>query len=170
MTPDLEIGLSVVPSSLRVMRRDSGIAGTGAGHVRGTSLDSDAAAWLAAMSQIDVSGLDESGALEAITSLERLKRAASAAQARLSVRVDELARRRPRAEGIPPERLGAGVGAQVALARMESRYRGGRDLGLAKALVFELPIHRAVGPASRRRRGGWRSRESGRSRPGPADR
>ncbi|HEX9089375.1 MAG TPA: DUF222 domain-containing protein, partial [Arthrobacter sp.] len=35
--------------------------------------------------------------------------------------------------------LGAGVGAQIALARRESPARGGRLLGLAKALVTEMP-------------------------------
>jgi len=77
--------------------------------------------------------------LAAITALERLKRHASALQARLSVRVDELARARQRTAGRPREQLGAGVGSQIALARMESPHRGGRDLGLAKALVGELP-------------------------------
>jgi hypothetical protein len=60
-------------------------------------------------------------------------------QARLSVRVDELARGRQRADAEPPERLGAGIGTQIALARMESPHRGGRHHGLAKALMSELP-------------------------------
>jgi hypothetical protein len=47
--------------------------------------------WLAALSRIDPGGFDEAGGLVAITGLERLKRAAAAAQARLSVRVEELA-------------------------------------------------------------------------------
>jgi len=139
MTPDRGVGLSVFPSSVQIMKRDSGIACTGSGHVGRRSFEVGAVAWVAALSEMDASGLDESAALGAITSLERLKRAASAAQARLSVHVDQLARRRQRAEAIRAERLGAGVGAQVALARMESPYRGGRDLGLGKALVFELP-------------------------------
>jgi hypothetical protein len=40
---------------------------------------------------------------------------------------------------MPREKLGAGVGSQIALVRMESPHGGGRDLGLAKALVSELP-------------------------------
>jgi hypothetical protein len=71
--------------------------------------------------------------------LEQLKRAACAAQARLAVRVDELARRRQRAAGRSGEQLGAGVGAQIALARLESPHRGSRHLGLAKTLHAELP-------------------------------
>jgi hypothetical protein len=94
---------------------------------------------LSALSQIDPSRLDEAGALETITVLERLKRGTAAVQARLSVRVDELARARQRREGTPRDQVGAGVGHQIALARMESPHRGGRDLGLAKALIAELP-------------------------------
>ena len=41
--------------------------------------------------------------------------------------------------GTPAEQLGAGVGAQVALARRESPAKGGRLLGLAEALVTEMP-------------------------------
>ena len=41
--------------------------------------------------------------------------------------------------GCPPPELGAGVGAQIALARRESPAKGGRLLGLAKALVTEMP-------------------------------
>jgi hypothetical protein len=131
--------MSVAAFSVRVMRRDSGIATTGAGHVGGSSYAAHLTEWVTAVAEIDPSELDEAAALDAITSLERVKRAASAAQARLSVHVDQLARRRQRAEGISAERLGAGVAAQIALARLESPHRGGRDLGLAKALVLEMP-------------------------------
>lgn len=41
--------------------------------------------------------------------------------------------------GIPADELGKGVAAQIALARRESPARGGRLLGLAKALVTEMP-------------------------------
>jgi hypothetical protein len=111
----------------------------GGAHTGASTRQADPADLLSALSQIDPSRLDEAGALETITALERFKRAASAVQARLSVRVDELARVRQRKEGTPRERLGAGVGTQIALARMESPHRGGRDLGLAKALISELP-------------------------------
>jgi hypothetical protein len=118
------------------MRRDSGFVGGGQG---GTSTHrADPGAWLSALSGIDPVRLDEVGALEAITALERLKRAAAATQARLSVRVDALARERQRREGVPDQRVGVGVGAQVASARMESPHGGSRDLGLAKVLVLEM--------------------------------
>ncbi len=104
-----------------------------------SSPEPDPVAWLTALSEFDPSRFDEPSALEAIEALERVKRAASAAQARLSIRVDECARRRQRAQGVSSDRVGSGVGAQVALARMESPHRGGRHLGLAKTLAFELP-------------------------------
>ncbi len=40
---------------------------------------------------------------------------------------------------MPAAKLGAGVGAQIALARRESPAKGGRLLGLAKALITEMP-------------------------------
>jgi hypothetical protein len=41
--------------------------------------------------------------------------------------------------GFPAEQRGSGIGAQIALARRESPAKGGRLLGLAKALVTEMP-------------------------------
>ena len=63
----------------------------------------------------------------------------SARQARLSVAFDLVQRRKQAAAGMPADQLGAGVAAQIALARRESPAKGGRLLGLAKALVTEMP-------------------------------
>ena len=63
----------------------------------------------------------------------------AARQARLSVAFDQLQRRQQSDLGIPAEQLGAGIGAQIALARRESPAKGNRLLGLAKALVIEMP-------------------------------
>ena len=52
---------------------------------------------------------------------------------------DLLQRRAQASQGVPAEQLGAGVGAQIALARRESPAKGGRLLGLAKALVTDMP-------------------------------
>ena len=60
-------------------------------------------------------------------------------QARITVAFDLLQRREQAAAGVPAAELGAGVGAQIALARRESPAKGGRLLGLAKALVTEMP-------------------------------
>ena len=74
-----------------------------------------------------------------IRALEDRKSALAARQARLSVAFDLLQRREQADAGMPAAELGAGVGAQIALARRESPAKGGRLLGLAKALVTEMP-------------------------------
>ena len=139
MTAPGGIRLSVVIYRLVVMRQDSGISGSGAGLPGASTLVAEADRWLTALMELEPGEFDEKGALEAITALERLKRAAAGAQARLSVRVDERARARQRDEGVRADKLGRGVGAQIALARLESPHKGGRHLGLAKALASELP-------------------------------
>jgi len=74
-----------------------------------------------------------------IRTLEDRKSALSARQARLSVAFDLLQRREQRALGVPAAEIGAGVAAQIALARRESPAKGNRLLGLAKALATEMP-------------------------------
>ncbi|NWL35685.1 HNH endonuclease, partial [Paenarthrobacter nitroguajacolicus] len=77
--------------------------------------------------------------IEQLRVLEEMKSAITALQARVAVAFD-LARRAEQAEtGVPVSERGSGVGAQVALARRESPNRGSRLLGLAKALVMEMP-------------------------------
>ena len=82
---------------------------------------------------------DSTRIIDRIRELEDEKSAAAAEQARLAVTFDLLQRREQAAAGVPAERLGAGIGAQIALARRESPAKGGRLLGLAKALVTEMP-------------------------------
>ena len=79
------------------------------------------------------------GLIDEIREFEDLKCALAARQARHAVAFDLLQRREQADAGTPAEQLGAGVGAQVALARRESPAKGGRLLGLAKALVTEMP-------------------------------
>jgi hypothetical protein len=82
----------------------------------------------------------ESAALiEQLRELEDLKSAAAALQARIAVAFDLLQRRTQAEAGVPAAELGAGVAAQIGLARRESPARGGRLLGLAKALATEMP-------------------------------
>ncbi|KUM39125.1 HNH endonuclease signature motif containing protein [Arthrobacter sp. EpRS71] len=89
-------------------------------------------------------GLSQSGSvsadlMEQLRVLEEMKSAITALQARVAVAFD-LAQRAEQAEaGVPVSERGQGVGAQVALARRESPNRGSRLLGLAKALVVEMP-------------------------------
>ena len=87
----------------------------------------------------DVPELDGARLIAEIRALEDRKSALSARQARLSVAFDLLQRREQADAGMPAAELGAGVGAQIALARRESPAKGGRLLGLAKALVTEMP-------------------------------
>ena len=87
----------------------------------------------------DVAELNGAQLIAEIRALEDQKSALAARQARLSVAFDLLQRREQADAGMPAAELGAGVGAQIALARRESPAKGGRLLGLAKALVTEMP-------------------------------
>ena len=82
---------------------------------------------------------DSAGMIDQLRVLEEVKSASAALQARIAVAFDLLQRRAQTTLGIPAEQLGAGIGAQIALARHESPAKGGRLLGLAKALVTEMP-------------------------------
>ncbi|WJR35538.1 DUF222 domain-containing protein [Mycobacteroides immunogenum] len=77
--------------------------------------------------------------VERIGELERVKATAAAEQARAAVLLDRARREDEAANGVPLRRQGTGVAAEVALARQDSPARGGRHLGLAKALVNEMP-------------------------------
>ncbi len=77
--------------------------------------------------------------IDQLRALEQLKSAAAAAQARITADLDESVRAAHAARGIPAERQGRGVAGQIALARQESPYKGGRHLGLAKVLAGEMP-------------------------------
>lgn len=77
--------------------------------------------------------------IEQISLLESLKGAASGAQARVTVAFDASQREQQAARGVPVRERGRGIAAQVALARRESPARGSRHLGLARALVHEMP-------------------------------
>ena len=84
-------------------------------------------------------GCESAALIDQIRELEDQKSALAARQARLSVAFDLLQRREQADAGMPADELGAGVAAQIALARRESPAKGGRLLGLAKALVTEMP-------------------------------
>src|SRR5450830_738474 len=109
---------------------------TSAGDVRITQLSRNASDVLAAGLP---AGSRAAAIIGEIRALEDRKSAMAARQARLAIAL-ELARRREQADaGIPADQLGAGVGAEVALARRESPAKGSRLLGLARALVTEMP-------------------------------
>ncbi len=83
--------------------------------------------------------LDDASLVDAISSLEQLKAAAAAVQARFTVAFKESQLALQKAAGVRSADQGRGISAQVALARQESPHRAGRLVGLAVALVKEMP-------------------------------
>ena len=79
------------------------------------------------------------GRVEQIAALEELKRAASATQARIAAELVASQRAAQVVAGVRSGRAHRGVGEQVALARRESPHRGGTFVGVANALVHEMP-------------------------------
>ncbi len=93
--------------------------------------------------------VDDAVRVDRIRALEVLKAAASAAQARDAADLHASQRRLQAEAGVPTHELGRGVAAQVALARRDSPHRGGQHLGLATALVHEMPCTMAALEAGR---------------------
>lgn len=94
--------------------------------------------WIVRLLGVDYC-LSNSDRIDQITALEALKGAAAAAQAALTVDLYDQQRAADQADGIRQADTARSVGGQVALARRESPSRGSRDLGLARALVDEMP-------------------------------
>ncbi|NNM44557.1 HNH endonuclease [Knoellia koreensis] len=95
---------------------------------------------LRALARVDGAGMDDAARVDLITTMEQLKGAAAAAQARVTVAfadsqladtADETLRERAQAR--------RSVHAQVALARRASPSLGDRYVGAARALVGEMP-------------------------------
>ncbi|MCX2749040.1 DUF222 domain-containing protein [Arthrobacter sp. MI7-26] len=82
---------------------------------------------------------DSAELINQLRGLEDLKSAIAGTQARIAVAFDAAQRSAEKDLGVPADEQGRGVGAQIALARRESPARGSRLLGLAKALVTEMP-------------------------------
>ena len=82
---------------------------------------------------------DAAGLIDQLRELEDLKSAIAGVQAQIAVAVDVAERQAQADAGVPAAERGNGVGAQIALARRESPVRGSRLLGLARALVTEMP-------------------------------
>ncbi|MDQ3591310.1 MAG: HNH endonuclease, partial [Actinomycetota bacterium] len=102
---------------------------------------SEVVGWSAALRSLTITAPvgDGAGLIDQISALEALKSAASAAQARATVRFAAAQRAAQREAGLPSAAIGRGIAAQVALARRDSPAKGSRHLGLAEALVYELP-------------------------------
>jgi hypothetical protein len=85
------------------------------------------------------SDADEAELIDEIARLERVKSATAAAQARMTAALTERRRAAEAAAGVPRDKQCRGLAGEVALARRDSPNRGGRHLGFATALVFEMP-------------------------------
>lgn len=76
---------------------------------------------------------------DAVERFERLKSCAAAAQARATALWKAKRCAAEDAAGVPVNRRGRGLATEVALARHDAPVQGGRHLGLATALVDEMP-------------------------------
>jgi hypothetical protein len=114
------------------------IAGTTALASEAALTTAELAGWVEALTRLDTR-VDDDERIDQLRALERVKAACAAAQARVTTAFAASQRVAQRAAGVKPRDIGKGIGAQVALARMDSRFKGGRHLGLAEALVQELP-------------------------------
>jgi hypothetical protein len=101
------------------------------------------APWLDLLAHPD-RAVDDAERIEQIRALEELKSAAAAAQAVVTADFVASQRAQQQADGVPDRNLGKGVAGQVALARRESAHRGSRLVGLAQALVHEMPATMAA--------------------------
>lgn len=98
----------------------------------------DLAGWVEALLRLP-SEVPDAERIDRIRLLENVKGAIAAAQAREAVALKRSVVAAEAAGGVPASKRGRGVAAQVALARRESPHRGDRLMGLAEALVNELP-------------------------------
>jgi len=96
------------------------------------------------MAAVDGAGAAEVELIDHLTAMERLKGGLAAAQARVTATLAAARSRAEAARGVPAAERCRGLAAEVALARMESPFRGGRHYGLATALVHEMPETQAA--------------------------
>ena len=94
--------------------------------------------WVDLLATVDGAGESDSALVDALSVLERLKSAAAAAQARITMALDR-SQRADCASESEHRACSRSVAAQVALARHESPHAGNRHLGVARALVEEMP-------------------------------
>ncbi len=77
--------------------------------------------------------------IDQLRQLERLKNAAAAAQARLTMELRQVREAEARAAGRNVKRVPASIAGEVGLARHESPHRAATLLGLATVLASEMP-------------------------------
>lgn len=83
--------------------------------------------------------VDAGGAVDLIGALETLKCVSAAVQATATDAVATITASERKAAGRPKSKWRTGIASQIGLARRESPNKGGRFLGLARALVHEMP-------------------------------
>jgi uncharacterized protein DUF222/HNH endonuclease len=91
-----------------------------------------------------MAAVDGADAVDCISALERLKNAASAAQARLTVSLLAEQSRQDGPRGVDPAATIRSVGAQVGLARSQSPHQGSRFVRAAQILSTDMPATMAV--------------------------
>jgi hypothetical protein len=96
------------------------------------------AEWVGELARLD-NDVTDAERIDQLRALEQLKAAAAAAQAKVTAAFVASQRAEQEAAGIPARKLGTGIAAQVALARRDGAARGSRHVGLALALVDEMP-------------------------------
>ncbi|MCV7070371.1 HNH endonuclease, partial [Mycobacterium rufum] len=76
---------------------------------------------------------------DVVTRCERLKATAAAAQARATALWAQKRRAAEQAAGTPSRKRGRGLASEIALARLDAPVTGNTHLGMANALVHEMP-------------------------------
>ena len=97
----------------------------------------DVAGFREVLADLDVESMTEREQIDLIEELERLKSAAAAVQARATASFATVQRATTTRGNA--DKLTRSIAAQVALARHDSPARGQQHLGLARALVEEMP-------------------------------
>ncbi|MDJ0393894.1 HNH endonuclease signature motif containing protein [Rhodococcus sp. G-MC3] len=82
---------------------------------------------------------DAPSGIDLISALETVKCAAAAVQAHVTDAVAAAIREDRKQRGKPKSQWDKGIASQIGLARRESHNKGGKQLGLARALVHEMP-------------------------------
>src|SRR6185437_10107190 len=83
--------------------------------------------------------VDDAERIDRIRLLEEIKSHAAAAQARETAAFVASQRETQAAAGVPAERVGRGIAAQVGLARRVSPFQASRYVGWSTILTTELP-------------------------------
>ncbi|MGW4332481.1 HNH endonuclease [Rhodococcus koreensis] len=100
-------------------------------------------AFLAEVPKLD-RDIDDATRIDVLRALEEVKAACAGVQARVTADLDASIRAERANRNVPLPQRGRGIANQVALARRDSPFRGGRHLGMAIALVHEMPCTLAL--------------------------